>query len=171
MAFNTRMPVVLALACSLTLLLLFCLPFHVVAILLLLRMVHRAGRIGADLVNGADIATLGDDGVRRELANLELGSFGLFLRFWFLVADRGVLVSRQDLAAFLLLAVSRTDLHELRLYGDLLGDVCANLRLIATRVGALCGIWANCKSFLLAPRRRACQSGRCLVRIEVTYGW
>jgi hypothetical protein len=25
---------------------------------------------------------------------------------------------------------------------------------VASRVGALCGIWANCKSFLLAPRRR-----------------
>jgi hypothetical protein len=25
---------------------------------------------------------------------------------------------------------------------------------VATRVGALCGIWANCKSFLLALRRR-----------------
>jgi hypothetical protein len=27
--------------------------------------------------------------------------------------------------------------------------------LIAAGIGALCGIWANCKSFLLALRRRA----------------
>ena len=140
MAFNTRMPVVLAMACSLTLLLLFCLPFHVVAFLLLLRMVHRAGRIGADLVNGADIATLGDDGVRRELASLELGTLGLFLRFGFFVADSGVLVSRQDLAAFLLLAVGAADLHKLRLRCDLLGDVFANLGLIAAWISAL---WWN----------------------------
>ena len=171
MAFNTRMPVVLALACSLTLLLLFCLPFHVVAILLLLRMVHRAGRIGADLVNGADIATLGDDGVRRELANLELGTLGLFLRFGFFVADSGVLVSRQDLAAFLLLAVGAADLHKLRLRCDLLGDVFANPGLIAAWISALCGIWANRKSFLLAPRRHASQSGRYPVRIRAAlYG-
>jgi hypothetical protein len=28
----------------------------------------------------------------------------------------------------------------------------------------------DCKSFLLAPRRCACQSGRCPVRSEVAYG-
>jgi hypothetical protein len=54
---------------------------------------------------------------------------------------------------------------------DGLRDMGFDLGLIAGGIGTLCGIWANCKSFLLAPRRRACQSGRCLVRIEVTYGW
>jgi hypothetical protein len=34
-------------------------------------------------------------------------------------------------------------------------DVDFNLELIAGRIEALCGIWANCKSFLLALRRRA----------------
>jgi hypothetical protein len=47
----------------LTLLLLFGFPFRPVAILLLLRMMHRAGRTRADLVNGADIDALGDDGL------------------------------------------------------------------------------------------------------------
>jgi hypothetical protein len=27
--------------------------------------------------------------------------------------------------------------------------------VVAAGIGALCGIWANCKSFLLAPPRRA----------------
>ena len=79
MAFNTRMPVVFAMACSLRCFLLFGLPFRIVAILLLLRMMHRAGGIGADLVNGANIAALRNDGLCRELAHLELGSLRLIL--------------------------------------------------------------------------------------------
>jgi hypothetical protein len=46
-------------------------------------------------------------------------------------------------------------LHELGLVGEGLGNVGIDLRLIADGIGALCGIWANCKSFLLALRRRA----------------
>jgi hypothetical protein len=35
-----------------------------------------------------------------------------------------------------------------------LPDVHLQLDGVAFRIGALCGIWANCKSFLLARRRR-----------------
>src|SRR5216684_7612558 len=42
---------------------------------------------------------------------------------------------------------------------------------IALRVRALCGIWANRKSFLLAPRRYASQSGRYPIGIRTAlYG-
>ena len=45
-----------------------------------------------------------------------------------------------------------------------LGKVCGHLGLIAGRIGALCGIWANCKSFLSAPHRRATR----VRRVELT---
>jgi hypothetical protein len=59
-------------------------------------------------------------------------------------------------------------LHKLRPCGKLPVDVCGRLHLVAGRVKALCGIWANCKSFLLVPRRHAGRSAfvlilRCLV--------
>ena len=46
-----------------------------------------------------------------------------------------------------------------------------NLRGVAGGVGALCGIWANRKSFLLAPRHHASQSGRYPVRIRAAFVW
>jgi hypothetical protein len=134
----------------LTLLLLFGLPFRLVAILLLLRMVYRASGIRADLVDAADITALGNDGVRGEFAYLELWTFCFLLALRLLIPDGGVLIARENLAAFLLLAVGSADLDELRLCGDLLGDVPANLRLIAIRVGALCGIRETGKCFLRA---------------------
>jgi hypothetical protein len=45
-------------------------------------------------------------------------------------------------------------LYQLRFGCDGLADVRFDLRGVAFRIGALCGIWANCKSFLLARRRR-----------------
>src|ERR1700709_2334250 len=72
---------------------------------LLLRMMNRADVIGTHLVKSANIAALGDDGLRGELAYLKLGTLGLSLALRFLTSDVGVLVSRQNLAAFLLLTV------------------------------------------------------------------
>jgi hypothetical protein len=46
-------------------------------------------------------------------------------------------------------------LHELGLGRNGLRHMSIDLALIAGGVGALCGIWANSKSFLLALRRRA----------------
>ena len=60
-------------------------------------MMHRASGIGADLVDGADIAALGNDGVRRELAHLELGALRLILGLRLLVPNCGVLVARKTL--------------------------------------------------------------------------
>jgi hypothetical protein len=134
-------------------------------------MMDGAGWIGADLVEGANVRAFSDDGVGGELAHLELGTFGVVFRLRLVVPNRGVLVPWEYRATFFLSTVGRADLHQLGFRGDGLCDVSRDFRLIAVRIGALCGIWANCKSFLLAPRRRACQSGRCLVRIEVTYGW
>jgi hypothetical protein len=98
-------------------------------------------------------------------------SRGLFFGRGFLWPDFGVLVARQGSTSLLLLTIGRTDLHEFRFRSDGLRDMGIDLALIAGRVGALCGIWANRKSFLLAPRRHASQSGRYHVRIRAAlYG-
>jgi hypothetical protein len=52
------------------------------------------------------------------------------------------------------------DLDKLGTGCNLAVDVRGELDLIAGSVET-CGIWANCKSFLLALRCRAGQSGRC----------
>jgi len=52
-------------------------------------------------------------------------------------------------------SIGRRDLYQLGFGRDGLRDKPVQLGLVASRVGALCGIWANRKSFLLAPRRRA----------------
>ena len=136
MAARTRRPVALAMACSLRCF--SCSAFHFASsrLLLLLRMMHRAGWIGAHLMDGADVAAFGDDGLGGELAHLELGPLRLFLRLRLVVPNGGVLVARQDRAAFLLLAVGGADLHQLRFRGDGLGNVRVHLGLIAAWVGA-----------------------------------
>lgn len=48
------------------------------------------------------------------------------------------------------LGAGHADLHEIRRSAS----VSVHLRLIAARSRTLCGIWANRKSFLLAPRWR-----------------
>ena len=114
-----------------------------------------ASRIGAYLMDSANVAAFGDDGLRSELAHLELRPLGVLLRFRPVVPNRRVFVTRQDLTTVLLCAVGRADLYQFRLGSDGFGNVRVQLRLIAGWVGALCGIWASCKSFLLAPPRRA----------------
>ena len=111
--------------------------------------------IGAHFVDGTNIAAFGDDGVGGVLTHLELRTLGLLFGLRFLVPDGDVLVARENLAAFRRFAIRGTDLHQLRLRCDLLSDMRTDLGLIAVRIGALCGIWANSKSFLLAPCRRA----------------
>jgi len=44
-------------------------------------------------------------------------------------------------------------------------------RRIESGVNTLCGIWANRKSFLLTPRRRASPCGKYSVRIQAVFTW
>jgi hypothetical protein len=106
------------------LLVLFVLPLRIVPAGLLFRMMHRAGGIGADLVDGANVAAFGDDGLGGELAHLELRALRLFFRLRLVVADGNVLVAGERGAAFLLYAVGGADLHELRFRRNRLGKVC-----------------------------------------------
>jgi DNA-binding XRE family transcriptional regulator len=97
---------------------------------------HGTREIGTHSVNGTNIATLGDDGFGGVLTHLELRTVGLLFVFWFLVPDGGVLVARENLAAFRRFAIGGTDLYQLRLRCDLLSDMRTDLGLIAVRIGA-----------------------------------
>jgi hypothetical protein len=79
-----------------TLLFLFGLPLRIIAVAGLLGMMHRAIRVRAYLVDGADIASLGDDGLGGELALFEFRPLGVVLRLRAVIPNRGVLVARQD---------------------------------------------------------------------------
>ena len=118
-------------------------------------MVNEAIGIGADLAEFSLLAALGDDGICGVLARLvlrPLGFFGGVRPFW---PNLYVLVARNGCAVFRLLPVSGADLHELGFRCDGGLYVRLNLRGVTGGVGALCGIWENCKSFLLALRRRS----------------
>lgn len=67
------------------------LPFPVVVLSLYLGfgVMDRTSGIGADLLDGADFAALGDNGVAGELAHLELRMLRLVFRFRLLIANRG----------------------------------------------------------------------------------
>jgi hypothetical protein len=76
----------------LALLLLLGLPLLIVAVGLLLRMMHRAGWIGAHLMDGANIAAFGDDGLGGELASLVLRLLSLLLVLRLFILNGGVLL-------------------------------------------------------------------------------
>ena len=122
---------------------------------LLLGMVNRAGRFGADLPQLAFVDAVRHDGFGGVLARPEFRPLRFLRRVRLLLADFNVLVARNGLLAFRLLLVCRADLDKFRLGRNLGFNVRVQFGGIAIRVGALCGIWANCKSFLLALRRRA----------------
>ena len=122
---------------------------------LLLRMMHRAIRLGANPPQFSLVDAVRDDGIGGILARFELRPLRLLRGVGLVRPDLDVLAAGNDLAAFLLLAVGRADLDKFWLGRDLLLNVRLQLCRIAGRIGALCGIWANCKSFLLALRRRA----------------
>jgi hypothetical protein len=113
--------------------------------------------IAAHLAQFALFIAFGDDSFAGEFAGLELGTLRLLFRGRLLGTNLGVFVARESGASILLLAISRTDLNEMRFCGDGSGNMRLDLRLITSGVGTLCGIWANRKSFLLAPRRHASQ--------------
>ena len=121
---------------------------------LLLGVMHRAICLSANLAEFALLAAFGNNGLGSVLARLEFRPFRFLRRVGLLLPDFDVLVARDGLFAFGLLLVCRTDLDKLRFGGDLGLYVRVQFGGIAIRVSTLCGIWANCKSFLLARRRR-----------------
>jgi hypothetical protein len=104
-------------------------------------------------MDGAHVATLGNDGFGGELAHLELGALRVVFRLRLVISNRGVLVAREYGAAFFLSAISGADPHQFRLGGDGLSYVRPHFDLITGGIGALCGIWATGKYFPLAHRR------------------
>src|SRR5579883_1693320 len=99
-------------------------------------MMDGASGVCADLMDSADFAAFGDDGLGGEFADLVLGPLGFVFRFWLVVPNRGVLIAGQNGAAVLLPAVGRADLQQFRLRGNTRRNVCLNLGLIAGGVGA-----------------------------------
>ena len=136
-------------------LLLLCLECRIRRGPLLAGVVNWAIGIRAHLVNGADVAAFGDDGVGGELAHLELRALGIFLLLGLVVADRGVLVARQNWTAFLLPAVCRADLHKVGLGGNGLRHV--RRRVLRCSSGDRCIGRPACRG----RRRKAVCCGRC----------
>jgi hypothetical protein len=121
-------------------------------------MVDPASRLRANFPHFTLIDAVGNNCFGGVLARLELRPFRFVWGVGFFFPNFYVLVAWNRLLALQLL-VGRADLDKLRLGGDL-GLYVSQLRAIAFRVGALCGIWANSKSFLLAPGRRADRVGQ-----------
>ena len=110
---------------------------------LLLRMVHRAGRLGANLPQFALVDAVRHDGLGGVLARFELRPLRLLRRVGLLLPDFDVLVARDGLLAFRLLLVCRADLDKLRLGGNLGLYVRVQLGGVAIRVGASIRIAAD----------------------------
>ena len=115
---------------------------------------HRAIGIGAHLAEFAFLAAIGNDGLGDELACLVFRRVLLVFVLRFLLPDFDILVAGYNRAAFGGFAVGGRDLYQLRFRRYRPLHMRVHLGRIAGRIGALCGIWANCKSFLLARRRR-----------------
>lgn len=116
----------------------------------LLGVVHRTGRLGANLAQLAFVDAVGNDRLRGVLARLEFRPLCFFRRVGLLLPDLDVLVARDALLAFRLLLVCRADLNKLRLGGDLRLYVRVQLGGVAIRVRASVGISADiCKEQLV----------------------
>jgi hypothetical protein len=128
--------------------------------LLLLGVMHRAFWIGAYLADFAFFCPVGNDGLGNEFACLVFRRVLLKFVLRFLLPYFDILAARDNRAAFGGFAVGGRDLYQLRFRGYRLLYMRVYLGRIAGRIRALCGIWANCKSFLSAPRRCAIRVGR-----------
>jgi hypothetical protein len=138
------------------LLLLLCLECCIgLCPLLLLWVMHRAFGIGAHLAEFTFLCAIGNDGLGNEFACLVFRRVLLRFVLRSLLPDFDILATRDNRAAFGGFSVGSCDLYQLRFRGYRLLNMRVYLGRIAGRIGALCGIWANCKSFLLALRRRA----------------
>ena len=118
-------------------------------------MVDGASWLRANLPQFALVDAIRDDGFGGVLARFELRPLRLFRGVGLLLSDFDILVARNGLLSLWLLPVGRADLDKFWLGRDLLLNVRLQLCRIAGRIGALCGIWANCKSFPLARCRHA----------------
>jgi hypothetical protein len=74
-------------------------------------MMHRAGRFVANLPEFSSFASISDDRLTGELANLELGPLSLVLTGWLLGPNLGVAVAWQNGAALLATTVTSADLN------------------------------------------------------------
>ena len=99
-------------------------------------MVHRTGRLGANLPQFAFVDTVRHDGLCSVLAGLELRPLRFIRRIWLLLPDFNVLVARDGLLPFHLLLVCRADLDKLWPRRNFRSYVCVQLGSIAIRVGA-----------------------------------
>jgi hypothetical protein len=113
---------------------------------------HRAVGVGANCEGGADAPAINDDGC--------LGGFARQGWLGIRVLDDSFdlpNVCKLDGSGPPLFQAAPTilDLHHPRMGCYLTVDMSLDLAVIARGVEALCGIWANRKSFLLAPRRHA----------------
>jgi hypothetical protein len=102
------------------------------------------------------------------LARFELRSLRPLRRVGLFLPNFDVFVAWDGLLAFWLLSVCPADLDKFGLRSNL--GLYARFQLggVAIRVGALCGIWANCKSFPLARRRRTARVRSEKFRIRLT---
>ncbi len=120
-------------------------------------IMHRAVGIGADGECGADTFAVDDEGGLGGFAGqgwLRIGVLG----DGFDLPD----VSELDGSGALLFRAASAilDLDEVGTGGCLAVDMGLDLAVIARGVKALCGIWANSKSFLLARSRPAGRAGQ-----------
>src|ERR1700722_948782 len=117
-------------------------------------MVDGASRIGTYLGYRTGIETLGHNGLFHMSAGLLVRLETLPIsRLFFRQMDFDIPSARQD-CGVRRRSIGALDLEQLRLLLGRLADMSLDLERKTDRVGALCGIWANRKSFLLAPRRR-----------------
>jgi len=97
---------------------------------------HRAICLGANLAEFALLAAFGDNGLGGVLARLELRPGRLFFRPGLLLPDFDILVARNGGAAFLLLAIARADLYQLRFRCDAPANIAFQFRRVAFWVRA-----------------------------------
>jgi hypothetical protein len=122
--------------------------------------VNTTGRVGAYFDQLASLSAIGDNCLSHLVARL-LNRWNLSasaIRFCFL--DIQLHISTSPQGSTLTRVPRGRNLHKLRLAFQRLRHVRVDLGAKALRVSALCGIWANCKSILLARSRRADRVGR-----------
>src|SRR6185437_8582779 len=100
----------------------------------LLRVMHRAGWLRANLSQFALVDAVRHDGFGCVFACLELRS--LLLWSWVSLAGFLCTCCGQRGVAHLLVRVGRADLHELGLHGNSLDNVGIDLGVVTVRVGA-----------------------------------
>jgi hypothetical protein len=124
-------------------------------------MVDGASGVGTYFGDRTGIEALGHNGLFHMSAWLLVRLESLSTsRLLFRQMDFNIPAARQD-CGIRRRSIGALDLEQLRFLLCRLPDMRFNLERKTDRIGALCGIWANCKSFPLVPRRRAiCEATR-----------